>query len=140
MEQEKNAAFSLSAEELEFCISALQLEIETVEHAMHDKNATLEERIACTSYIRSLNALQDEFLRENNSFRSIDLLQVYELVTQERDYLNDAMDDDAIPLDLRQEGRDHLRTANNIMRKLKKYFKAFDIDVSSLQQQKADAF
>lgn len=129
MEEQNNTAFSLTAEELEFCISALQLEIEEAERTLQDKSVTIEERIELNAYIKRLDGIQDQFLMENNSFRSIDLLQVYHLVQQERDYMNDILDDKTMSPDMRREGQQHLRTANSIMRKLRKYFKEFDIDV-----------
>lgn len=130
MQEQNNTAFSLSAEELQFCIAALQFEIEEIEQIMQDRSVTDEKREEFSVYIEKLDAIQDEFLKEKNSFRSIDLLEVYQLVKQERDHMNDLLDDaDDVPITLRQTGQDHLRTANSVMRKLKKYFKTFDIDV-----------
>lgn len=130
MQEQNNTAFSLSAEELQFCIAALQFEIEEIEQIMQDRSVTDEKREEFSAYIEKLDAIQDEFLKENNSFRSIDLLEVYQLVKQERDHMNDLLDDaDDVPLTLRQTGQDHLRTANSVMRKLKNYFKTFDIEV-----------
>ena len=82
METQNNTAFSLSAEELEFCISALQIEIEEVEQVMQDRTVTPDEKMEFEAYIQKLDAIQDQFLMENNSFRSVDLLQVYQLVQQ----------------------------------------------------------
>ena len=129
METQNNTAFSLSAEELEFCISALQIEIEEVERVMQDRTVTPDEKMEFEAYIQKLDAIQDQFLMENNSFRSVDLLQVYQLVQQERDYMNDILDHETSPPEMRREGQTHLRTANSIMRKLRKYFKTFEIDV-----------
>lgn len=129
METQNNTAFSLSAEELEFCISALQIEIEEVERVMQDRTVTPDEKMEFEAYIQKLDAIQDQFLMENNSFRSVDLLQVYQLVQQERDCMNDILDHETIPPEMRREGQTHLRTANSIMRKLRKYFKTFEIDV-----------
>lgn len=129
METQNNTAFSLSAEELELCISALQIEIEEVERVMQDRTVTPDEKMEFEAYIQKLDAIQDQFLMENNSFRSVDLLQVYQLVQQERDYMNDILDHETIPPEMRREGQTHLRTANSIMRKLRKYFKTFEIDV-----------
>lgn len=129
MEAQNNTAFSLSAEELEFCISVLQIEIEEVERVMKDKTVTPDEKEEFHAYIQKLDAIQDQFLLENNSFRSVDLLQVYQLVQQERDYMNDILDHETMPPEMRREGQTHLRTANSIMRKLRKYFKTFEIDV-----------
>ena len=129
METQNNTAFSLSAEELEFCISALQIEIEEVERVMQDRTVTPDEKMEFETYIQKLDAIQDQFLMENNSFRSVDLLQGYQLVQQERDYMNDILDHETIPPEMRREGQTHLRTANSIMRKLRKYFKTFEIDV-----------
>ena len=129
METQNNTAFSLSAEELELCISALQIEIEEVERVMQDRTVTPDEKMEFEAYIQKLDAIQDQFLMENNSFRSVDLLQVYQLVQQERDYMNDILDHETIPPEMRREGKKHLRTAKSIMRKLRKYFKTFEIDV-----------
>lgn len=129
METQNNTAFSLSAEELEFCISALQIEIEEVERVMQDRTVTPDEKMEFEAYIQKLDAIQDQFLMENNSFRSVDLLQVYQLVQQERDYMNDILDHETMKPEMRREGQTHLRTANSIMRKLRKYFKTFEIDV-----------
>ena len=129
METQNNTAFSLSAEELEFCISALQIEIEEVERVMQDRTVTPDEKMEFEAYIQKLDAIQDQFLMENNSFRSVDLLQVYQLVQQERDYMNDILDHETMTPEMRREGQTHLRTANSIMRKLRKYFKTFEIDV-----------
>ena len=129
METQNNTAFSLSAEELEFCISALQIEIEEVERVMQDRTVTPDEKMEFEAYIQKLDAIQDQFLMENNSFRSVDLLQVYQLVQQERDYMNDILDHETMPPEMRREGQTHLRTANSIMRKLRKYLKTFAIDV-----------
>ena len=129
MVTQNNTAFSLSAEELEFCISALQIEIEEVERVMQDRTVTPDEKMEFEAYIQKLDAIQDQFLMENNSFRSVDLLQVYQLVQQERDYMNDILDHETIPPEMRREGQTHLRTANSIMRKLRKNFKTFEIDV-----------
>ena len=129
METQNNTAFSLSAEELEFCISALQIEIEEVERVMQDRTVTPDEKMEFEAYIQKLDAIQDQFLMENNSFRSVDLLQVYQLVQQERDYMNDILDHETIPPEMRREGQTYLRTANSIMRKLRKYFKTFEIDL-----------
>ncbi len=126
--EELNASFG--AEELEFCISALQLEIEDTESEMRSASLSKEERIHMTAYIRKLDQLQDEFLRENNSFRSIDLLQVYHLVQKERHYLNQTLDRPDVSGKMRQEAQRHLRTANNLLRKLKKIFQTFGIDTS----------
>lgn len=129
MENENNAAFSLSAEEMEFCISALQIEMEEVERVMKDSTVTPEEKMEFKTYIQKLDAIQDQFLIENNSFLSVDLLKVYELVQQERDYISDILDHETMELEMRKDGQTHLRTANSIMRKLRKYFKTFEIDV-----------
>lgn len=123
---------SFSAEELEFCISALQLEIEDTESGMRGVSLSKEERIQRTSYIQKLDALQDEFLRENNSFKSVDLLQVYQLVQKERHYLNQILDRPDITGEQRQEAQRHLHTANSLLRKLKKIFQSFGIDTSKL--------
>ena len=129
METQNNTAFSLSAEELEFCISALQIEIEEVERVIKDKSVTPDEKEEFNAYIQKLDGIQDQFLMENNAFRSVDLLLLYQLVQQERDYMNDILDHETMTLEMRQEGQAHLRTANSIMRKLRKYFKTFEIDV-----------
>lgn len=68
METQNNTAFSLSAEELEFCISALQIEIEEVERVMQDRTVTPDEKMEFEAYIQKLDAIQDQFLMENNSF------------------------------------------------------------------------
>ncbi|MDO5784335.1 MAG: hypothetical protein Q4P20_04640 [Eubacteriales bacterium] len=128
--EEMNTSFS--AEELEFCISALQLEIEDTESAMQGASLGKEERIRMTAYIQKLDKLQDEFLRENNSFKSVDLLQVYQLVQKERHYLNQILDRPDITGKQQQEAQRHLRTANSLLRKLKKIFQAFGVDTSKL--------
>ncbi|MCD8356479.1 MAG: hypothetical protein LUE11_07920 [Clostridia bacterium] len=129
MEEQNNTAFSLTAEELEFCISTLQIEIEEVERTIKDKNIAIDERIELKAYIKKLDSIQDQFLTEDNAFLSIDLLQVYHLVQQQRDYMNDILDKETMSLDMRREGQQNLRTANSIMRKLRNYFKKFEIDV-----------
>lgn len=129
MEIQNNAAFSLSAEELEFCISALQIEIEEVEHMIQARTITPDKKAEFETYIQKLDAIQDQFLIENNAFRSVDLLQVYQLVQQERDYMNDILDHETMNPEMRREGQMHLRTANSIMRKLRKYFKTFEINL-----------
>lgn len=114
---------------MEFCISALQIEMEEVEQVMKDPTVTPEEKTEFEAYIQKLDVIQDQFLIENNSFLSVDLLEVYELVQQERDYINDILDHEIMELEMRKEGQTHLRTANSIMRKLRRYFKTFEIDV-----------
>ena len=128
--EEMNTSFS--AEELEFCISSLQLEIEDTEAAMRAASRSKEERISATAYIRKLNQIQDEFLRENNTFQSVDLLQTYKLVQKERHYLNQILDRPDITGEQRQEAVRHLRTANSLLRKLKKIFQSFGVDTSKL--------
>lgn len=129
METQNNVAFSLSAEELEFCISALQIEIEEVERMIQDHTITPNKKAEFEAYIQKLDTIQDQFLMKNNAFRSVDLLQVYQLVQQERDYMNDILDHETMQLEMRRDGQTHLRTANSIMRKLRKYFKMFEINV-----------
>lgn len=105
-----------SEEELKFCISALQLEIED-----SDPDST--------EYIQKLDKIQDEFLLQNNSFKSADLIQVYILVERERDYLNQVLDNLDIFGEQRQEAQHYLRTANSILRKLKKFFQSLDVNL-----------
>lgn len=128
--EEMNTSFS--AEELEFCISALQLEIEDVESEMRSASLGKEDRIQRTAYIQRLDTLQDEFLRENNAFKTVDLLQIYQLVQKERHYLNQILDRPDITGNQRREAQRHLHTANSLLRKLKKIFQSFDIDTSKL--------
>ena len=52
METQNNTAFSLSAEELEFSISALQIEIEEVERVMQDRTVTPDEKMEFEAYIQ----------------------------------------------------------------------------------------
>ena len=123
---------SFSAEELEFCISALQLEIEDTESEMQSTAHSKNDRIRYTAYIQKLDELQDEFLRENNAFKSVDLLQVYPLVQKERHYLNQILDRPDISGVHRTEAQRHLHTANSLLRKLKKIFQTLGIDTTKL--------
>lgn len=120
---------SFSAEELEFCISVLQLEIEDTERELTEPDLTKDERIHLTAYIKRLNEIQDQFLLENNALKSADLLQVYRLVERERDYLNAILDQQDTVGEMRQQAQYHLRTANRLLRKLKKFFQSFDITI-----------
>lgn len=120
---------SFTAEELELCISALQLQIEDIERDLNENKYSKDERIELTTYIKKLDEIQDQFLLENNAFKSADLLQVSDLVEKERDYLNTILDQDDIVGEMRKEAQRHLRTANSLLRKLKKYFQSFDITV-----------
>lgn len=120
---------SFTTEELEFCISALQLQIEDIERDLNENKYSKDERIELTTYIKKLDEIQDQFLLENNAFKSADLLQVSDLVEKERDYLNTILDQDDIVGEMRKEAQRHLRTANSLLRKLKKYFQSFDITV-----------
>ena len=120
---------SFTAEELEFCISALQLQIEDIERDLNENKYSKDERIELTTYIKKLDEIQDQFLLENNAFKSADLLQVSDLVEKERDYLNTILDQDDIVGEMRKEAQRHLRTADPLLPQLKKYFQSFDITV-----------
>lgn len=120
---------SLTAEELEFCISALQLKIEDIEHELQEGEHSKEEKESMTAYMSKLDKIQDEFLLQNNAFKSMDLLQVCQLVEEERDYLNTILDQPNTVGEMRDMAQHHLRTGNSVLRKLKKYFQNFGINL-----------
>ena len=120
---------SLSAEELEFCISALQLKIEDIERDLQENKHSNEEKETMMTRMKHLDQIQDEFLLKNNAFQSTDLLQVCQLVEEERDYLNTILDQPNAVGEMRQMAQQHLRTANSVLRKLKKYFYSFGIQL-----------
>ena len=120
---------SLSAEELEFCISALQLKIEDIERDLQENKHSNEEKETMMTRMKHLDQIQDEFLLKNNAFQSTDLLQVCQLVEEERDYLNTILDQPNAVGEMRRMAQQHLRTANSVLRKLKKYFYSFGIQL-----------
>lgn len=120
---------SLTAEELEFCISALQLNIEDIELALKSGKHSKKELENMSDYIKKLNKIQDEFLVPNNAFPHTDLVQVALLIKAERNYLNYVLDQPNTTGEMRSMAQHHLSTANSILRKFKKYFESFGITV-----------
>ena len=120
---------SLTAEELEFCISALQLNIEDIELALESGKHSKTELEHMSDYIKKLNKIQDEFLVPNNAFPNTDLVQVALLIKAERNYLNYVLDQPNTTGEMRAMAQHHLSTANSILRKFKKYFESFGITV-----------
>ncbi|HIV67845.1 MAG TPA: hypothetical protein IAA32_03150 [Candidatus Butyricicoccus stercorigallinarum] len=119
----------LSAEELEFCISALQLAIEDAERELAAGGHSKDTRIRMNEYIQKLDEIQDQFLLQNNAFKSADLLLVSDLVEDERDRLNEILDEPHCTGEMRAEAQRHLRTANSLLRKFKKYFQSFGVSL-----------
>lgn len=115
----------LIPQEIEFCISALQIEIENVDHDTQTKTDCKE----LDAYAQRLGAVQDQLLIGQTDFRPDTLLPIYDLIKSQRNALNDILDYEDVTLDMRQQGQQHVRTANAVLRKLKKYLREFEIDV-----------
>lgn len=119
---------TLTAEELEFCLSVLQFYAEDIEHTLQDEELSGEEREHLTAFSKNLDRIQDQFLLADNQFKSADLLVVCHLTEDHRDLLNAALDEADLFGEDRQTAQQLLRTANSILRKLKKYFRSFGIE------------
>ncbi len=122
-------ALNLTPQEIEFCISALQIEIENVDHDTQTNELSETDCKELDAYAQRLGDVQDQLLIGQTEFRSNTLLPVYDVIKSQRNALNDILDNETMSLDMRQQGQQHVRTANAVLRKLKKYFQEFEIDV-----------
>lgn len=120
---------NLTPQEIEFCISALQIEIENVDHDTQTNTLSETDCKELDAYAQRLGDVQDQLLIGQTEFRSNTLLPVYDVIKSQRNALNDILDNETMSLDMRQQGQQHVRTANAVLRKLKKYFQEFEIDI-----------
>lgn len=119
----------LTPQEIEFCISALQIEIENVDHDTQTNELSETDCKELDAYAQQLGHMQDQLLTGQTEFRPNALLPIYDLIKSQRNAINDILDNETMSLDMRQQGQQHVRTANAVLRKLKKYFQEFEIDV-----------
>ncbi|WP_432617255.1 hypothetical protein [Butyricicoccus sp.] len=119
----------LTPQEIEFCISALQIEIENVDHDTQTNELSEADCKELDAYAQRLGHMQDQLLTGQTEFRPNALLPIYDLIKSQRNAINDILDNEAMSLDMRQQGQQHVRTANAVLRKLKKYLQEFEIDV-----------
>lgn len=120
---------NLTPQEIEFCISALQIEIENVDHDTQTNELSETDCKELDAYAQRLGHMQDQLLTGQTEFRPNALLPVYDLIKSQRNAINDILDNETMSLDMRQQGQQHVRTANAVLRKLKKYLQEFEIDV-----------
>ena len=119
----------LTPQEIEFCISTLQIEIENVDHDTQTNELSETDCKELDAYAQRLGAVQDQLLIGQTDFRPDTLLPVYDLIKSQRNALNDILDYEDVTLDMRQQGQQHVRTANAVLRRLKKYLREFEIEV-----------
>lgn len=119
----------LTPQEIEFCISALQIEIENVDHDTQTNELSEADCKELDAYAQRLGHMQDHLLTGQTEFRPNALLPIYDLIKSQRNAINDILDNETMSLDMRQQGQQHVRTANAVLRKLKKYLQEFEIDV-----------
>lgn len=119
----------LTPQEIEFCISALQIEIENVDHDTQTNELSEADCKELDAYAQRLGHMQDQLLTRQTEFRPNALLPIYDLIKSQRNAINDILDNETMSLDMRQQGQQHVRTANAVLRKLKKYLQEFEIDV-----------
>ena len=51
------------------------------------------------------------------------------MIKSQRNALNDILDYEDVAPDMRQQGQQHVRTANSVLRRLKKYLREFEIEI-----------
>ena len=129
MTNTEKPALNLTPQEIEFCISALQIEIENVDHDTQTNELSDTDCKELDAYAQRLGHMQDQLLTGQTEFRPNALLPVYDLIKSQRNAINDILDNETMSLDMRQQGQQHVRTANAVLRKLKKYLQEFEIDV-----------
>lgn len=129
MTNTEKPTFNLTPQEIEFCISALQIEIENVDHDTQTNALSETDCKELDAYAQRLGDVQDQLLIGQTDFRTDTLLPVYDLIKSQRNALNDILDNETMSLDMRQQGQQHVRTANAVLRKLKRYFQEFEMDV-----------
>ena len=119
----------LTPQEIEFCISALQIEIENVDHDAQTNELSETDCKELDAYAQRLGAVQDQLLIGQTDFRPDTLLPIYDLIKSQRNALNDILDYEDVAPDMRQQGQQHVRTANSVLRRLKKYLREFEIEI-----------
>lgn len=129
MTNTEKPTLNLTPQEIEFCISALQIEIENVDHDTQTNALSETDCKELDAYAQRLGDVQDQLLIGQTDFRTDTLLPVYDLIKSQRNALNDILDNETMSLDMRQQGQQHVRTANAVLRKLKRYFQEFEMDV-----------
>lgn len=129
MTNTEKPTLNLTPQEIEFCISALQIEIENVDHDTQTNELSETDCKELDAYAQRLGHMQDQLLTGQTEFRPNALLPIYDLIKSQRNAINDILDNETMSLDMRQQGQQHVRTANAVLRKLKKYLQEFEIDV-----------
>ena len=129
MTNTEKPTLNLTPQEIEFCISALQIEIENVDHDTQTNELSETDCKELDAYAQRLGHMQDQLLTRQTEFRPNALLPIYDLIKSQRNAINDILDNETMSLDMRQQGQQHVRTANAVLRKLKKYLQEFEIDV-----------
>lgn len=129
MTNTEKPTLNLTPQEIEFCISALQIEIENVDHDTQTNELSETDCKELDAYAQRLGHMQDQLLTGQTEFRPNALLPIYDLIKSQRNAINDILDNETMSLDMRQQGQQHVRTANAVLRKLKRYFQEFEMDV-----------
>lgn len=129
MTNTEKPTLNLTPQEIEFCISALQIEIENVDHDTQTNELSETDCKELDAYAQRLGHMQDQLLTGQTEFRPNALLPIYDLIKSQRNAINDILDNETMSLDMRQQGQQHVRTANAVLRKLKKYLQEFEVDV-----------